>query len=108
MYATVSALTGTGIDDLQRCISAALQAQFVELDVLVPYDRGDMVALFHQYGTIEHESYEERGTHLRGHMPTNHCGQFAAFGRKEPTGTGLHHARTSNLHPPSTRTAKSL
>jgi len=79
--ARVSALTGTGIDDLLHCISSALQAQFVALDVLIPYDRGDLVALFHQYGTIEHESYEERGTRLRGHIPTNHSGQFAAFGK---------------------------
>jgi GTPase len=79
--ARVSALTGTGIDDLLHCISAALQAQFVALDVLLPYDRGDLVALLHKYGTIEYESYEEGGTHLRGHIPTNHCGQFAAFGR---------------------------
>ncbi len=79
--ARVSALMGTGIDDLLRCISSALQAQFVALDVLIPYDRGDLVALLHQYGTIEHESYQERGTHLRGHIPTNHYGQFATFGR---------------------------
>ncbi len=79
--ARVSALTGTGIDGLLRCISSALQAQFVALDVLIPYDRGDLVALLHQYGTIEYESYEECGTHLRGHIPTNHCGQFAAFRR---------------------------
>jgi GTP-binding protein HflX len=82
--ARVSALTGTGIDDLLRCISSALQAQFVALDVLIPYDRGDLVALLHQYGTIEYESYEECGTHLRGHIPTNHCGQFAAFRRTAP------------------------
>src|SRR6266702_1595849 len=79
--ARVSALTGTGSDDLLRCISAALQAQFVALDVLIPYDRGDLVALLHQYGTIEYESYEECGTHLHGHIPTNHYGQFAAFRR---------------------------
>jgi GTP-binding protein HflX len=79
--ARVSALTGTGIDDLLHCISAALQAQFVALDVLLPYGRGDLVALLHKYGTIEYEGYEECGTHLRGHIPTNHSGQFAAFGR---------------------------
>ncbi len=81
----VSALTGTGINDLLRCISSALQAQFVALDVLIPYDRGDLVALFHQYGTIEHESYEESGTHLRGHMPANHSGQFTAFACQRET-----------------------
>jgi GTPase len=75
----VSALQGDGIDDLLRCISATLVAQFVPLDVLIPYHRGDLVAQFHQFGTIEHESYEEKGTHLCGHMPANHSGPFMQF-----------------------------
>src|SRR5438309_5391614 len=75
----VSALQGEGIDDLLQCISTALVAQFVALDVLIPYQHGDLVALFHQFGTIEHESYEEGGTHLCGHMPANHSGPFMQF-----------------------------
>jgi GTP-binding protein HflX len=75
----VSALQGEGIDDLLQCISTALVAQFVALDVLIPYQRGDLAALFHQFGTIEHESYEEGGTHLCGHMPANHSGPFMQF-----------------------------
>jgi GTP-binding protein HflX len=75
----VSALHGTGIDDLLRCISENLTLQFVALDVLIPYNRGELVAQFHQFGTIECESYEEAGTHIRGHMPANHSGPFAAF-----------------------------
>jgi GTP-binding protein HflX len=75
----VSALNGTGIEELLVCISDNLIAQFVALDVLIPYDRGDLVALFHQYGTIDSESYEARGTHLRGHMPANHSGPLLQF-----------------------------
>ena len=75
----VSALQRYGIDDLLRCISENLVLQFVFLDVLIPYDRGDLVAQFHQFGTIEHESYEEGGTHLCGHMPANHSGPFMQF-----------------------------
>lgn len=75
----VSAIDGTGIDALLRCISDTLIQQFVALDLLIPYDRGDLVALFHQYGTIECEDYEEDGTHLRGHVPANHSGPFMAF-----------------------------
>jgi GTP-binding protein HflX len=75
----VSALTGRGIEELLGCISEQLVQQFVALDVLIPYDRGDLVALFHQYGTIGYESYKEDGTHLRGHIPANHYGPFAAF-----------------------------
>jgi GTP-binding protein HflX len=80
----VSALRGDGIDDLLHCIGENLRLQFVSLDVLIPYDRGELVALFHKYGTIEHESYEEKGTHLRGYMPGNYSGQFIAFRRTLP------------------------
>ena len=75
----VSALKGDGIDELLRCISENLTAQFVSLDVLLPYSHGELVAQFHQYGTIECEEYEEMGTHIRGHMPANHSGPFIAF-----------------------------
>ena len=75
----VSALKGEGIDELLSCISDNLLSQFVALDVLIPYNHGELVALFHKYGTIEHESYEEGGTHLRGHMPGNHSGPFSSF-----------------------------
>src|SRR5258707_663140 len=51
----VSALNGTGIDELMRCISDNLISQFVALDVLIPYHRGDLVAQFHQFGSIEYE-----------------------------------------------------
>src|SRR6266699_3628393 len=46
----ISALQGSGIDALLRCISENLLRQFITLDVRVPYYRGDLVALFHKYG----------------------------------------------------------
>jgi GTP-binding protein HflX len=75
----VSALTGHGIEELLSCVSEQLVRQFVALDVLIPYDRGDLMALLHQYGTIEQISYEQEGTHVRGHIPAHHGGPFAAF-----------------------------
>lgn len=78
----VSALNGTGGEELLRCISDNLVAGFVPLDVLVPYSRGDLVALFHQYGTIDSETYDAAGTHLHGHMPANHSGPLLPFQQK--------------------------
>lgn len=75
----VSALTGSGLEDLLRCISENLLNQFVALDVLIPYDRGELVARFHQFGTIEEENYEAEGTRLRGYMPENHSGPLLQF-----------------------------
>jgi len=85
----VSAIEGTGIADLLRCISSTLQAQFVALDVLIPYNRGELVAQFHQFGTIEYEGYEQDGTHLRGHIPANHSGPFVAFACQQKTSKWL-------------------
>lgn len=75
----VSALKGSGIDELLRCISDTLQQQFLSLDVLIPYERGDLVALFHKYGVIERESYEEGGTRLCGSIPQNQSGPLLAY-----------------------------
>ena len=67
------------MEDLLSSICENLLLQFVALDVLIPYNHGELVALFHKYGTIEHESYEEGGTHLRGYMPCNHSSPFSSF-----------------------------
>jgi len=81
----ISAMQGIGIDKLLHCVSETLTSQFVALDVLIPYDRGELVAQFHQFGTIESEEYEEGGTHLRGHVPGNHSGPFMTFQQHEST-----------------------
>ncbi len=75
----VSAKDGIGIDALLKCISETLQQQFTPLDVVIPYNRGDLVALFHQFGSIEYEEFEESGTHMRGSIPENHSGPFMAY-----------------------------
>jgi len=87
----VSALNGEGIDELLSCISENLLLQFVALDVLIPYTHGELVALFHKYGTIEHESYEESGTHLRGYMPGNHSGPFTSLQNVLPQSAQVRH-----------------
>ncbi|HTI15517.1 MAG TPA: GTPase HflX [Dictyobacter sp.] len=76
---SVSAATGEGIEQLLRCISETLVQQFTELDVVIPYSHGELVAQFHQYGTIESEEYEDWGTHIRGYVPKNHSGPFMPF-----------------------------
>lgn len=75
----VSALTGEGVEELLGCIGANLRLQFVALDVVIPYERGELVAQFHRFGTIEEESYEAGGTHIRGALPENQVGPLRRF-----------------------------
>jgi len=60
----VSARTGEGIDLLLDRIAAALPHPDVELELLVPYDRGDLVSLAHARARVIETRYDERGTWL--------------------------------------------
>ena len=61
----VSARTGEGIDELLARISDTLPQWDVELDLLVPYDRGEIIALAHQTARVLDTAYEEDGTRIK-------------------------------------------
>ena len=61
----VSARTGAGLDVLREAIEARLPRPAVELDVLIPYDRGDLVARVHERGDVLASEHAETGTRLR-------------------------------------------
>jgi GTP-binding protein HflX len=61
----VSARTGEGIDELRERIADTLPQWDVELDLLVPYDRGEVVSLAHQKARVLDTEYEEDGTRIR-------------------------------------------
>ncbi len=60
----VSAITGDGIDDLIDYIARVASAADMLLDVLIPYNRGDLVSRAHERCRILTEEHEEGGTHL--------------------------------------------
>jgi GTP-binding protein HflX len=60
----VSARTGEGIDELLARIAAALPHPDVELELLIPYDRGELVSLAHARARVVDTRYDERGTWL--------------------------------------------
>ncbi len=62
--AWVSARTGAGMDALRDLIAARLPHPEVDVDVLVPYERGDLVARVHRDGEVLSERHEESGTRL--------------------------------------------
>ncbi|MDR3360877.1 MAG: GTPase HflX [Bifidobacteriaceae bacterium] len=64
----VSARTGQGLDGLRAAIEAALPRPPVEVDVVVPFNRGDLVAKAHQSGEVLSETYGEAGTRLRARV----------------------------------------
>lgn len=65
----VSAKTGEGIDELRARIAELLPNPDVELTVVVPYHRGDLVSLLHERGRIIDTAYEENGTRVHCFAP---------------------------------------
>lgn len=60
-----SARTGFGIDGLVRAIEKSLPHPNVEINALIPYERGDLVSAVHERGEILSEEYVETGTQMR-------------------------------------------
>jgi GTP-binding protein HflX len=58
----VSARSGAGIDELHETIEARLPRPDVEIEVLLPYTRGDLLARIHQYGKVLEIRHLEAGT----------------------------------------------
>jgi GTP-binding protein HflX len=46
-------------------IAATLPAPSIDLDLLIPYDRGELVASLHDHARILSTTYEEGGTRVR-------------------------------------------
>jgi GTP-binding protein HflX len=65
----VSALTGSGIDDLLAAVDAGLPRRDREIRVLVPYGRGDLVARAHQEGEVLAVRHAAEGTELTARVP---------------------------------------
>jgi GTP-binding protein HflX len=65
----VSALTGSGIDDLLAAVDAGLPRRDREVSVLVPYGRSDLVARAHQEGEVLAVRHAAEGTELTARVP---------------------------------------
>jgi GTP-binding protein HflX len=64
----VSARTGAGLDELRARIEQRLPRPDVELNVLVPYDRGDLVARVHENAEVLGTEHTADGTRLHARV----------------------------------------
>ncbi|MQY25326.1 GTPase HflX [Nocardia aurantia] len=65
----VSARTGRGLEELRETLEEYLGGLDVEVSVLLPYTRGDLLARIHSDGRIVDSHHEEGGTRLRARVP---------------------------------------
>ncbi len=66
--AVVSAVTGTGLGDLQGMLWEALSALYREVELLIPFSDGGAVARLRRAGEILAEEYREEGLLVRARL----------------------------------------
>ena len=75
----VSAATGEGIDKLESTIASRLRALDPVLELVVPFERGDVMAELHREGEILVEVRDDHGTRVRARIPDVSIHRFREF-----------------------------
>ena len=75
----VSARTGEGMDALRQRVEQRLPRPAVEVRVLLPYDRGDLVNKIHTSGEIISLQHTGEGTEVEGLVNRNLAAELAEY-----------------------------
>jgi GTP-binding protein HflX len=72
----ISARTGSGIEDLLEHIRNRLYETFTPILVLLPYQQGQLISLFHEVGQVERLEHGRKGVLMQGRIPGRLLAQF--------------------------------
>jgi GTP-binding protein HflX len=75
----VSSLTGAGIPEFLQTVADRLRALANVVELLVPYDRGDIVAAVHREGEVVSTSHETEGIRIRARLASASAGRLDQF-----------------------------
>ena len=76
----IASTSGKGIDELRALVAEELPQPDIEVDVLVPYDRGDLVSRIHAEGEVLTTEHGEAGTRVRARVNGDLAGELAELG----------------------------
>lgn len=74
-----SAMTGEGLNDLLLAIGDRMRALTTVIELLIPYDRGDIVATVHREGEVVSTANDENGMRIRARLADASAGRLSEF-----------------------------
>ncbi len=75
----ISALTGEGIPTLLSSIEFELYQSMLQVKVLLPYEAGRLISLFHEEGTIDEIQHNENTVMIEGRIPARLASQYSDY-----------------------------
>jgi len=78
----VSALQGRGTSELIDAVSRKLYETLSSIEVMLPYEQGALIALFHEQGRVDRIEHTRKGVRISGRLPGRLLARFAPFGQR--------------------------
>lgn len=75
----ISARSGEGIDRLLEVLGETFRRQTQTMHLLIPYDRGDIVAAAHRLGEVASEKHDSDGTVIDVRVPVEELDRFEPY-----------------------------
>lgn len=75
----VSARTGAGLDELRDLIAGELPRPTIDVEVLLPYDRGDLVSRLHDEAEVLASEHTENGTMVKARVHADLANDLSDF-----------------------------
>ncbi len=75
----ISATSGEGLDDLRHAVGDRLRALAQVVELVVPYERGDVLAAIHREGEVLMEEHDGEGSRIRVRVDQAGAARFGAF-----------------------------
>jgi GTP-binding protein HflX len=75
----LSAQTGDGVDEFLRHLADRLRALAEVVELVIPYDRGDVLAAVHREGEVVSTAHEDAGVRVRARLDPASAGRLAEF-----------------------------
>ena len=75
----ISAMTGNGLDRLLSAVEGELFESFIDLKVLIPYNKGELLSQFHEFGQVLEIESKEDGSVIIGSLPRRLVYKFEPY-----------------------------
>jgi GTP-binding protein HflX len=75
----VSALKGRGIEELLRVVKEKLYESYEPVLVEIPYQKGGLIALFHEEGQVVQVENKYEGVVIQGRVPLRHLAKYKPY-----------------------------
>lgn len=75
----ISAQTGIGVADLLSLVNSKLFENYLDIEILLPFQEGALTALFHQEGKVDHVEHTGEGILMKGSIPSRYVERYKVY-----------------------------